>query len=357
MAVDYSKFIYAGKSATPFLDQYKKQAATQKTNLDNRLAGLKSDRDTYRANQQGIYNAYRKTLGEKQASDESKSNAEYDSTQRQNYINYMQAQKNLPSQLNALGIRGGASESSALRLGTNYGQNVANTEGARNSALAALRQAYANQLADYDKEYRQLLASYDDTYNANVRDARSAYADTLNSLYATAQQNQQQWEQTQIDNDLTRFASAIKGQFGSQQGYLDLIAQLQKSKDPNKAAKIMLTRQAMNEWLKENPETSSGGGGGGGGGGYSRSYGGYSGGGYSSSSSGGGGSSSSNAQAINDKYRNRASQGRNPSGQTRSSGSSSSGRKSVSSSYYTGSYRTSKKKSSGSSWLNRLFRR
>lgn len=314
MAVDYSKFIYAGKSATPFIDQYNKQAATQKTNLDNRLKGLASDRDAYRANQQGVYNAYKKQMESDQAAAENKSNSEYDATQRQNYINYMQAQKALPSQLNALGIRGGASESSALRLGTNYGQNVASTEGARNTALASLRQAYAQQLADYDKEYRQLLASYDDTYNANVRDARNAYADTLNSLYATAQQNQQQWEQTQIDNDLTRFASAIKGQFGSKKGYEDLIAQLQKSKDPNKTAKIMLTRQAMNEWLAQNKESSSGGGGGGGG--SRRSYGG--GGGYSSSSSsssstssGGGGNSSlakSNAQAINDKYKNRASQ-------------------------------------------------
>lgn len=131
--------------------------------------------NAYRSEQQGIRDAFRKQLEADRTSAETSSNAEYDNAARQNYINYMQARKNLPSQLNALGIRGGASESSALRLGTNYGSNVASNEAARNSALAAIRQQYEDKLAQYDEEWDN----------------------KLQQAYLTAIENQLKWEQEQ----------------------------------------------------------------------------------------------------------------------------------------------------------------
>lgn len=312
MAADYQKLVYSKATTTPYTDMYnaykKGREAQKKTDIAN-------------------YNTRRDA-------DLAKSNAQYDATGRQNYINYMQAMRDAPSQLNAMGIRGGASESSMLRLGTNYNSNVAANNQARDSAANDIRSNYAQMIYDYNK----------------------AYNEDLNAKQAAYAEKQRDWEQSQLEKNLQYFSSAIKGQYDTKEGYLNLIKELQNSNDPNRVAKIMLTRQAMNEWLKEQEEENASSGGGGGGGGYSRSYGGYSGG-YSGGSSGGGGSSSSNAQALNDKYRNRAAQGRNPSGQTRGSGSGSSGRKSVSSSYYTGSYRTSTKKSSGNNWWNRLFGR
>lgn len=221
--------------------------------------GLETDNRAYQA----LYNNYLKSAEQQYAKDVANmdarksrdltaSNTQYDNTARQNYINYMQTKKNLPSQLNALGIRGGASESSALRLGTTYGANVANNEAARNSALDAIRNQYEQERYNYDK-----------TYNENLAQKRAAY------------------EQQQVEKDLEQFASAIKGQYDSKKGYEKLIAQLQKSNDPNKVAKIMLTRQAMNEWVANNEKKS---GGGGGGGSRRRSYGGGGGGGYSNTS-------------------------------------------------------------------------
>ena len=131
--------------------------------------------NAYRSEQQGIRDAFRKQLEADRTSAETSSNAEYDNAARQNYINYMQARKNLPSQLNALGIRGGATESSALRLGTNYGSNVASNEAARNSALAAIRQQYEDKLAQYDEEWDN----------------------KLQQAYLTAIENQLNWEQAQ----------------------------------------------------------------------------------------------------------------------------------------------------------------
>lgn len=233
MATDWSKYIYT-QSATPYMDAYNTLANQYREQAKTDIANIEGRRDA----------------------DLNKSNAQYDSTAKQNYINYMQAQKKLPSQLNALGIRGGASESSAIRLNTNYGSNVASNEAARNSAADSIRSAYAQQIEDYNKDLNERLAQAE----------------------ATAKQNQLTFEREQLDKDLERFSGAIEGLYKSKSGYKKLIEQLKASNDPNKEYKIMLARRAMN---------MLGGGGSGGGGG--RSYGGY--GGYSSyGGSGGGGS-------------------------------------------------------------------
>lgn len=147
-----STFAYAN-SKTPYIDMY----------------------NDYKKEQQGIRDAFRKQIEADRSSAETSSNAEYNNAARQNYINYMQARKRLPSELNALGIRGGASESSALRLGTNYGSNVASNEASRNTALANIRQQYEDKLAQYDEEWDN----------------------KLQQAYLTAIENQLKWEQEQ----------------------------------------------------------------------------------------------------------------------------------------------------------------
>ena len=238
----WNDYIY-NKTGTPWLDQYKKtEAAYQK-----RLADETAQMDT------------------KQAQAIADSNKTYDANARQNYINYMQAQKALPSQLNALGIRGGASESSALRLGTTYGQNVASNEAARATAQDALRQTYAQQIQDLRNDY-----------NNRMLEAR-----------ATAEKNQFEWEQNQQQLDLQRFSGTIQGLYKTKDGYLKLIEKLKNSSDPNRRYKIALAQQAMNQL--EDEEKSSGSSGG------SRRSSGRS---YSSSSSSSSGSSESSYTPV-----------------------------------------------------------
>ena len=231
MALNYNDFIYA-KSGTPKIDEYNRVAKQWREGHDAEIAQINKNMNN----------------------DLAASKAAYDNTARQNYINYMQAQKRLPSELNAMGIRGGASESSLLRLGTNYGTNVANNESARATAENNIRNAYAKQI--YDSE-------------ANLKSR-------LDEAYATAEENQANWEQAQIEKDLQYFSGAIEGLYTKKDSYKKLIEKLKASNDPNRDYKIMLARRAMNQ-LKEEKKSSGGGGGG-------RSYGGYSGG-YSSSSS------------------------------------------------------------------------
>lgn len=182
-------------------------------------------------------------------------NANYDSSARQAYIRYMQNRKALPSSLNALGVRGGASETALMNLYNNYGTSHANNEAARNSALEANKQ------------------NYNDVWNAYEADRR---ADLDNKLQ-TALTNQQ----NQYNNELTQFSSAVH-QFPSTSAgykkYQKWIDALNKSSDPLRDIKIGIIRQQMaTQFPNGNP--SSGGSGSG------RSGGGYSGGGYS----GGGG--------------------------------------------------------------------
>lgn len=213
-----------------------------------------------------VFDAYRKGQETKQAKEISTNtaerdkmlaaqNAQYDKNATQNYVNYQRAMKDVPSQLNALGIRGGASESSLLRLGTNYNTNVANNEQARAGALDELRNTYA-KLAD----------EINSRYATDIRDKQFEY-----------EQKSRQWEYEQEQKDLEKFASAITGQFDNETDWKDYIAYLKKSSDPNKVAKVMLAQQAYNAWKKEQDKKSSSGGGG------SRRS--YSSGGYSSSSS------------------------------------------------------------------------
>lgn len=235
MAVDWSKLVYTN-TATPYLDNY----------------------NDYEKDQNEQAKKDRAAMNERKKSDINKSNAGYDNTARQNYINYMQAQKALPSSLNALGIRGGASESSLVRLGSNYGTNVASNEAARQTALKDIRAAYTQQLQDYNNALNTRLAT----------------------AKQTAKENQLKWESEQADKDLQRFSGVIEGLYNDTGSYQTLIDKLRASKDPNKEMKILLATHAMNALASS--QASSGGGGG-----YSRGYGGGYGGGGSYGGDGG----------------------------------------------------------------------
>lgn len=209
------------------------------------------------AKQQGnLRDQFVKQLETNKTNDTNKSNANYDNTAKQNYIKYMQQSRQLPESLNALGVNGGAAESSLIRLKTNYGNNIATNEANRNTAINDINNNYANKLTSYDEEFQN----------------------KLNTAYLTQMENQRKWEQEQREKDLQYFANSITGRFKTAGEYQTLINQLSSSSDPNKDYKIALAQQAMNALA------GTSGSGGGGRGGYSRSrYGGR--GGYGSSRS------------------------------------------------------------------------
>ena len=74
-------------------------------------------------------------------------NSNYDNSAREYYRLYKTQQKQLPETLSRLGVTGGASESSQLKLLNSYSDNLYKNESARNNQLAGVNADYNNQIA------------------------------------------------------------------------------------------------------------------------------------------------------------------------------------------------------------------
>ena len=217
--------------------------------------------ETDRTNQ---LNATRANLDKTLEQNNATTNANYDNSARQAYVQYMQRQRALPSQLQALGVNGGATESGLLNLYNNYGASHAANEQQRNADLTTNQQ------------------NRDDAYNT----AYQAYLADLNEQKQQAISNQI----NEYNNEITRFSSSVAQYPTTSNGYKQYeawIKNMAASKDPLKDIKVALIRQQMATQFPNGAPSSGGSGGGGGG----RSYGGY----RRRSYGGGGGSSSSSS--------------------------------------------------------------
>lgn len=220
----------------------------------------------YETDRQAQLNATQQQLDKTLAQNNATTNANYDNSARQAYVDYMRKQRALPSQLQALGVRGGATESGLLNLYNNYGVEHAANEQQRNAELGS---------------------------NKNSRD--DAYASAYQAYLADLNEQKQKAISNQINeynNEITRFSSSVAQYPTTQAGYeayQKWINNMASSKDPLKDIKVALIRQQMATQFPDGEpdggDSGGGGGGGYGGGGYSRSYGGSGGGGSSSSSS------------------------------------------------------------------------
>ena len=93
----------------------------------------------------------------------SANNQAADASLNQAYIANMQAKKNLPQQLKAAGISGGASESTLAGIENTYMNNRASIEAARNQANGLARQNYSTGVTDDYMDYLSALAKLKNT--------------------------------------------------------------------------------------------------------------------------------------------------------------------------------------------------
>ena len=212
-------------------------------------------------------------------------NANYDNNARQAYVDYMRKQRALPSQLQALGVRGGATESGLLNLYNAYGTEHAANEQQRAAELGTNQQAYDDAYAKLVADRTQYLMDYEKDLAAQKQQAINNQINEYN-------------------NEITRFSSSV-AQYptteGGYESYKAWIANMEASNDPLKDIKVALIRQQMATQFPDGAPKSSGSGSGSG---SSRSYGGRS---YSS----GGSKSSSNGGDVNKSYNNVTSALRN----------------------------------------------
>lgn len=203
----------------------------------------------YQADRTNQLNAYRQQLDNTLAQNNATTNANYDSSARQAYVDYMRKQKALPSQLQTLGVNGGATESALLNLYNNYGSSHAANEQQRNADLTANQQ---NREDAYNQAYLEYLGD-------------------LNTQRQTAISNQI----NEYNNEITRFSSSVAQYPTTQKGYENYqkwLKKLKNSKDPLKSVKIALVRQQMATQFPNGAPDSGGSSGGSSGGGSRRSY-------------------------------------------------------------------------------------
>ena len=170
-------------------------------------------------------------------------NSNYDNTQRQNYVQYMENKRDLPEQMARMGVSGGgASETSALRAQTNYENLYNNTERSRNSDIGKIN----NTLADTLNTYRMTA---DQNMNDEIAQNRQLRANYEKQLQQEAEQ---------------RFANTISGYDNISQ--IDkLMSQISRSGvDTWRIPYLRARRAELAAALAEQQAASSGGGGGGG---------------------------------------------------------------------------------------------
>ena len=142
---------------------------------------------------------------------------QYEDSQRQAYIQSMQAKKNLPQQMAAMGMTGGAAESSMLDLENQYGNARNSYQQSYNNALedldAQISDVYASGVenqAALEQQYRQLLAEYQNNYannlataklQAQLQQAQLQQAELERQDALAQQQWQQAFQQAQADRD------------------------------------------------------------------------------------------------------------------------------------------------------------
>jgi hypothetical protein len=149
--------------------------------------------------------------------DKSQNNLNFNEIARQAYIANRQSQMNLPQQLVAMGISGGASESAQLGLATSYQNNLNSNEQSRqqmiqqiaSSALQAKLQADSDIGGYYADAQQSALAAYQ-----QQQAQQQSYDQWLQQFNYQQQQDalNQQWQQKQYDTSLSQYQDGLKQQ-------------------------------------------------------------------------------------------------------------------------------------------------
>ena len=180
---------------------------------------------------------YEDNLANTLADNNATTNSNYDNNARQAYVDYMRKQKALPSVLQSLGVRGGATESGLLNLYNNYG-----------TSHAANEQQRAADLTKNQQNYNDTLFNYIQNYDADLLEKEQ-----------TAINNQI----NEYNNEVTRFSSSV-AQYptttAGYEAYEQWIKNLEASSDPLKDIKVALVRQQMASQFPDGKPSSGGGG-------------------------------------------------------------------------------------------------
>ena len=132
--------------------------------------------------------------------EEPKINDQFKTSANQAYVNKMIQQRDLPQRMAALGLTGGASETSQLRLNTMYGNNMNDLTKQRDSSLNDLNLRIANANAEGDAA----LAAISNNFALQRAQAQAGLEERL----AEAELQRQIWEAEQAAKAAAAAAAA-----------------------------------------------------------------------------------------------------------------------------------------------------
>lgn len=201
-----------------------KQAAAQAA-YDKNMGYLKSAYESRRNLLKGNYDDSLAQLQSAYDYGAAGVNQNADKAQQQAYLNYMISKRDLPQQLTALGLTGGASESRLAGLYNNYGNSRNATDTQRASSLADLLntyqknkssalQAYNTQLSNDDAQKLAYQMELEQSLANGTTDIMSDKYDSLNSIDTTYAQQMAALQEAQAK----AAASAAKKSYSASNG-------------------------------------------------------------------------------------------------------------------------------------------
>ena len=146
----------------------------------NRLISLYSDKlAAEKAAQEKIKQSRIKAANKVYDASLANLNAATDSSLRQAYIKHMQDEKNLPQQMQAYGISGGATETNLANLKNAYGTNRTNIQAENLAQQRMLEQDRANAIMNAEADAANYEANAIREYNGGLLDS---YASALSNV-------------------------------------------------------------------------------------------------------------------------------------------------------------------------------
>ena len=137
-------------------------------------------------------------------------NSSYDDAARQAYISYQQQQKATPQQMAALGMTGGATESSLIQQQSAYQGNLSGLESARNKALNDISTAVTDLQNSGDLQTAQYILSNADKISEVYLNALNADISRRDNLSQQATQNAQYSDSVAYSQKQDAYSKALQ---------------------------------------------------------------------------------------------------------------------------------------------------
>lgn len=189
----YSALVAAYQQQKRDYEEYLRQMREQAQNAyNNGMSALNSAYDTQMNSLSNNLNETRNQLQNSYNQSRTNINNDAESSLRQAYINHMLSQKNLGQQMSALGLSGGATETTLAGMLNNYGNarnnidttaanNLANLEGKYNDSISQAQQAYNSAVANANLQKAQYAMELESALANNQMSAMTNYQNLLQS--------------------------------------------------------------------------------------------------------------------------------------------------------------------------------